>query len=220
LALNVSLQPVTFSDTVYCYRLLLQGTGRRLMQTEDDPLQVDLFATITLAGPATAGQELLDTCRTTTQCTPGKEFEVTGGDVVAGTIEAVKPATVKLVATPNVLGEPYYFTSTYLVDEQPKAASVFLTTNPGEVLACRSAVVGTGVRNWECNPLKEVSTVTVTVNGPTGDLNVNTLVTASVTVTNTSKRRGSQTVAWSSGRSQLAAGTHAFEWRCSTLWTV
>lgn len=175
--------------------ILLQG-GRRLKQTDADPRQVDLFATITMSGPVTAGQQLLETCKTTTQCTAGTVAVVTGGDVIAGTIDDVKPAEVKLVATPNVLGEPYFFTSTYLVDGQPKDASVFLTTSPGEVLACRSSAAGTGVTTFECNPLKEVTTVTVTANGPTGDLNVNTVVTASVTVTNTSKWGKGQTVAW------------------------
>lgn len=106
--------------------------------------------------------------------------------MIAGDVASIKPAEVKLVATPNVLGEPYFFTSTYLVDGQPKDASVYLTTNPGEVLACSSTVAGTGITTFECNPLKEVSTVIVTANGPTGDLNVDAVATASVTVTNTS----------------------------------
>jgi hypothetical protein len=159
---------------------------RQLLQDEQ---KVDLYATITLSGAAEAGQKLLTACTTTaTTCTGDTPAEVVGGDVIQGSIQTVPTASVQLVAEPYVTGEPYIFTGTYLRDGTPASAPVILTSDPGSVLSCFSTPGSTGVTTtFTCNPLKEVSEVTVKLSGPTGDLQTSSVVETTVTVYNTSE---------------------------------
>jgi hypothetical protein len=157
---------------------------------QGDEQQVDLYTIVTMAGPVEAGQELLAACTATTQnCTAGTAATVKGGAVISGTVTAVPPATVQLVAAPYLTGEPYSFTGTYLRDGSPADAPLRLKTEPEDVFACLTAPGGTGVTVFTCNPLKKVSTVTVKLLGPTGTLETGSNVEASLTVFNTSAWR-------------------------------
>lgn len=172
--------------TVGCHVVPLGQRKRQLLQDEDEQ-EVDLYVTITLSGDYQAGEKLVDTCTTSaTACTGEASAVVTGSQVIPGKVETVPTASVQLVAETYVTGEPYIFTGRYLKDGSPAAASVILTSTPGDVFSCFSTAGSTGVTTFTCNPLQEVSEVTMKLSGPTGDLNTNTFVEASVPVYNTS----------------------------------